>query len=330
MEQSGSLLQSFKQDQILNHDQGGLRIIVYGYIKLIPAILLLERAPFPIGPKHITEIIGNLKIVKNLGVNDIYHWYMANTDLSQTLKDANISTSQSFADISIKLIYPCTDQLKQKYSKQGKRMVIETPSVYRERVLPYISQKIRSGTLDWVENIITGRNEVDDVIYRSPSGHNGDEGLILLPDLNWDRSTKENLHLLGLPERRDFWSIRDLKKKHVGWLRTMRKSFLEATVKAYDWVEFDQLKIYVHYQPTYYHFHVHIVHVASEVGNTQAVGKAIGLESIIESLELMDGDPEHGIEQMTLHYTVGEASELWTEVFEPLKRSRTDREPPQY
>ncbi|RKF75179.1 m7GpppX diphosphatase [Golovinomyces cichoracearum] len=324
MEFSESLLQSFKQDQILNHDQGGLRVVVYGYINSAPALLLLERAPFPIGPNHVTEIIENLKIVKNLGANDIYQWYMAKTDLSQILKDADISSLQFFADISVKLIFPCTDQLKQKYSKQGKRMVIETPSVYRERVLPYISEKIRSGTLDWVENIITGRNEVDDVIYRSPSGQNGNEGLILLPDLNWDRSTKESLHLLGLPERRDFWSIRDLKKKHVCWLRTMRKSFLEATVKAFDWVEVDQLKIYVHYQPTYYHFHVHIVHVASEVGNTQAVGKAIGLESIIESLELMDGDQEHGIEQMTLHYTVGEASELWTEVFEPLKRSGTD------
>ena len=40
----------------------------------------------------------------------------------------------------------------------------------------------------------------------------------MLPDLNWDRKTMESLHLLGLVERSDIWSLRDLKKKHICWL----------------------------------------------------------------------------------------------------------------
>jgi len=172
-----------------------------------------------------------------------------------------------------------------------------------------------------VWNIIEEKTEVEDVIYRTPKGRDGDEGFLLLPDLNWDRKTMEGLHLLGLVERRDIWSLRDLKKKHIHWLRDMRAKVVKATVETYPELEEDQLKLYVHYQPTYYHFHVHIVHVALEAGATQAVGKAIGLESIIEQLESMAGDQDAGMNSVTLHYTVGEASELWTEIFEPLKKN---------
>jgi m7GpppX diphosphatase len=75
----------------------------------------------------------------------------------------------------------------------------------------------------------------------------------------------------------------------------------------------------VHYQPTYYHFHIHVVHVQLEAGATQATGKAVGLESIMETLGAMTGDGEAGMEGVAMSYTLGEASELWTEIFEPLK-----------
>jgi len=121
-----------------------------------------------------------------------------------------------------------------------------------------------------------------------------------------------------------------LKKKHIPWLKEMKAKILEATVKTYPELEEDQLKLYVHYQPTYYHFHIHIVHVALEAGATQAVGKAVGLDSIISQLHSMGGDSESGMEQVDLTYGLGEASELWTEVFEPLKKRGTtsqSREP---
>ena len=197
----------------------------------------------------------------------------------------------------------------------------ETPETYTEKIRPYMLSKREQGRLNWVWNIIEGKTEVEDVIYRTALGQSGDEGFLLLPDLNWDRKTLEGLHLLGLVERRDIWSLRDLKKKHIPWLRHMRDKFIEATVKTYPELEADQLKLYVHYQPTYYHFHIHIVHVALESGATQATGKAIGLESIIAQLETMAGGSEAGMESVSLYYTVGEAGELWTEIFEPIKKT---------
>ncbi len=103
----------------------------------------------------------------------------------------------------------------------------------------------------------------------------------------------------------------------------MREKLLDATTGVYPEVERDQIKLYLHYQPTYYHLHVHVVHVALEAGATQAVGKAVGLDSIIGQLEVMGGGEEAGMDGVTMCYTLGEESELWREVFEPLKRSGT-------
>jgi len=203
-------------------------------------------------------------------------------------------------------------------------MVTETAQIYKEEVKPYMLSKREGGRLTWVYNIIEGKTEVEDVIFRTPLGQTpNDEGFLLLPDLNWDRKTMSSLHLLGLVERRDIWSLRDLRKKHVGWLRHMRARFLDATVKSYgeEGIEEDQLKLYVHYQPTYYHFHVHVVHVGLEAGGTQGTGKAVGLESIIGTLEAMEGDEEAGMERLDMCYTIGEASELWTGIFEPIKKA---------
>lgn len=297
---------------------------MYGSIDEKPALLILERAPFPDSEAHLGSIPSSLARLRNLGANDIYNWYMAR---SGSPSDAE-TRENFFADLKINLIYPCTETHIKKYSKQGVRFVTETPEIYREKIRPYMQNKREQGRLNWVFNILDGKTEVEDVIYRTePWGvAEQTEGFLLLPDLNWDRKTIDGLHLLALVERRDLWSLRDLKKKHVVWLRHMKQHLLDATVATYPSVERDQLKLYVHYQPTYYHLHIHIVHVALEAGATQATGKAVGLESIIETLEAMAGEEEQaGMDGLSMSYTLGEASELWTEVFEPIKSGTASR-----
>lgn len=318
-------------------DQAGRRVVLVGTVDAQPALLILERAPFPSSEAYIGALPSSLSRLRNLGANDIYSWHMALSGLPAA-DDGNAQTDGEvveglskeeagfFADLKINLIYPCTEAHITKYSKQGVRFVTETPEIYRDRIRPYMQSKRDEGRLNWVFNIIEGKKEVDDVIYRTKFGEAGDEGFLLLPDLNWDRSTLEGLHLLALVERRDIWSLRDLKRKHLPWLRHIKAKVLAATVATYPSIEPDQLKLYVHYQPTYYHFHIHIVHVALEAGATQATGKAVGLESIMETLRAMGGgsddddDDDKGMDAVSMSYTLGEASELWTEVYEPLKR----------
>ena len=128
-------------------------------------------------------------------------------------------------------------------------MVTETPEIYKNYVRPYMQRMRDEGRLNWVFNIIEGRAEQEDVLLRDPgkgSQDGEDERFLLTPDLNWDKKTLTSLHLLALVERRDIWSLRDLRKRHVEWLKHMREKVLDAVVRLYGELERDTLKLYVH------------------------------------------------------------------------------------
>ncbi|KAG9587153.1 scavenger mRNA decapping enzyme, partial [Aureobasidium melanogenum] len=307
-----ALIPQFKFEKLLNQDQAGRRIVLQGTIANQPALLLAERAAFDADESHLSTFTTSLSHIQNLGDNDIYRWYMAHSGAGQG----------NPPDLKINLIYPCTDQHLKKYAAQAVRYVTETPDIYRHHVRPYMQTKRDQGRLNWVFNILDGRTEQEDVLFRSPHDTTpDDERYLLLPDLNWDRKTLGSLHLLALVERRDIWSLRDLKKKHVPWLKSIVADIANTVSRLYS-IDSDMLKCYVHYQPTYYHFHIHIVHVSLEAGATQAVGKALSLDNIISQLATMAGDEEAGMDNVDLSFTLGEASELWTDVFLPLKEKR--------
>ncbi|KAF1839440.1 scavenger mRNA decapping enzyme [Decorospora gaudefroyi] len=308
-----SLIPKFHLTRLLNADQAGRRIAILGTITTQPALLIAERAAFPTSTAQLTHFPTSLRNIRNLGANDIYAWFLANANPHSSDDD-----DEQAPDFKLNLIYPCTDKHIKKYEQQRLRVVTETPQIYSKYVRPYMHAQRAKGALNWVYNIIQGRTEQEDVMYRE----SGDEGFLLLPDLNWDRKTMGGLHLLGLVERTDVWSVRDLKRGMVGWVKHMRERMVEATVGLYPEIERDELKLYVHYQPTYYHFHIHIVHVSLEAGSTQATGKAIGLENVISQLETMAGETEAGMQDVSLTYHLGERSELWEKVFLPLKEGR--------
>ncbi|EEH40200.1 mRNA decapping hydrolase [Paracoccidioides lutzii Pb01] len=306
-QEAESLIPKFKVERLLNQDQNDRRISILGSIDNTPGILIAERAAFLSDPDSIRAFLGALTNVTNLGANDIYRWYLASTGQNHV----------SPPDLKLNLIWPCTEQHILKYSAQNLRMVTETPEIYASYVRPYMQSKRENGRLNWVHNIVEGRKEQEDVILRVSDS---EEGFLLLPDLNWDRKTLGTLRLLCLVERRDIWSLRDLKKKHIPWLSRMREQVLDGVVKVYPDLERDQLKLYLHYQPTYYHLHIHVVNIMLEAGTTQSTGKAFGLENLISQLETMDGCLEAGMADVSLSYFIGEQSELWTNVFGPLKR----------
>ncbi|KAI1913593.1 hypothetical protein LOZ53_005325 [Ophidiomyces ophidiicola] len=307
---SAALIPRFQIRRLLNQDQNDRRITILGAIDGQPAILTVERAAFVPDLDALRAFHAALTNLTSLGANDIYRWYMASSG----------PTDVNPPDLKLNLIWPCTDQHVLKYTAQNVRMVTESPDIYRQYVRPYMQQKRENGRLNWVFNIIEGRKEQEDVLYRESDPQ---EGFLLIPDLNWDRKTISSLHLLALVERRDIWSLRDLKPSHVDWLKHMRQKLVDAVVKVYPELETDQLKLYVHYHPTYYHFHIHIVNVTLEAGSTQSTGKAFGLENLVSQLETMSGGLDRGLADVSLSFYLGESSELWTSVFGPLKRGET-------
>ncbi len=207
-----------------------------GKIDGLQTLLTAERAAFPSDFDKVKSIHDDIVNIQNLGSNDIYRWYLASSSI----------TDATPPDLKLNLIHPCTEKHIKKYSPQIVRMVTETPEIYKQYVRPYMQRMRDEGRLNWVFNIIEGRAEQEDVLLRDAGPPNADEGFLLTPDLNWDKKTLTSLHLLALVERRDLWSLRDLKRGHVEWLKHMREKILDATVKLYTGLEKDMLKLYVH------------------------------------------------------------------------------------
>lgn len=236
---ANGLITRFKYQKLLNQDSGGRRIILQGTISNEPALLLIERAAFNTDESYLNSFPRLVTHVNNLGDNDIYRWYMANS-----LPDGTLDQPTP-PDLKLNLIYPSTDKHVKKYSFQQSRIVLETPVVYAKYVRPYMQRCREEGRLNWVFNIIEGRSEQENVLFRSKEADEKDD-FLLLPDLNWDRETIGSLHLLALVDRRDVWSVRDLRKRDVQWLRHLRATLTKTVERLYEGVENDMLKFYVH------------------------------------------------------------------------------------
>jgi len=66
----------------------------------------------------------------------------------------------------------------------------------------------------------------------------------------------------------------------------------------------DQLKVYFHYQPSFYHLHVHFTHINYRA----AKGSGHLLEDVLDNLENID--PQYYAKK-TLSFCIKESTGLW-------------------
>ena len=71
----------------------------------------------------------------------------------------------------------------------------------------------------------------------------------------------------------------------------------------------DELRIYFHYQPSYYHLHIHFTHLKYAAPKT-LVGEAHLLEEVIDNIEHIDSD---FYQKKTLSFCLKDSSPLWLE-----------------
>ncbi|TXT08842.1 hypothetical protein VHUM_02970 [Vanrija humicola] len=210
-------------------------------------------------------------------------------------------TADSLPDLALKVIWPATDVHVKKYTAQARRVLRETPAAYASVVAPYIAS-FSPDRLEWVYAILEGRKEADRVLFRDEDPATG---FVLTPDLKWDGETLSALYLTALVQTREIRSIRDLTREHIPLLCRIEEQAYATAAERYG-VEKGQLRLFVHYQPSYYHFHVHIVHVHHEIMAGMAVGQAHMLADVINWLELSPPSPAPSLlAQMTFNYALG-------------------------
>lgn len=254
---------------------------VLAIIRIEKTALDVTAAPLLFSP----DASGLVQRAQLEGSTDIYSW------LFGWLGEGRES------DLKINVICPATDVHVRKYSRQQFVMVSETPELYEKVVKPYIAAFPSSRT-QWVENILNGTSEQNKLLHSSSE-------FIILPDMKWDLKTLSSLYLVAIAQDRTIRSLRDLRKRHVTMLQRIRDAAAHIVQEKYGLGK-GSLRSYIHYQPSYYHFHVHIVN-ANHVGFMgMSVGQAHLLDDVISLLELELDDGPGIYERITLTYNLGD------------------------
>lgn len=283
-----SLVPKFKLEKVLSTNPQTKTIVLLGSIDSQPSIITLEKS-------HFTEaVLSTIGAVRQITENDIYRWGLST--LSQDLS--------SNAGAKLNLIYPATEKHIKKYATQRFHLVSETPADYAEVVEPYIDTMV-GDRIKWVRNILFEGAEAESVVYRDDDLI---DGFVLLPDMKWDGVNLDSLYLVSIVNRTDIRSLRDLNVNHKTWLESINDK-IRSVVAGHFEINVDQLRLFVHYQPSYYHFHIHVVNIKHQgLGDGIAAGKAILLEDIIEQLQWLG---EKGFKKKTITYVLGENHDLW-------------------
>nr|CAD2203550.1 unnamed protein product [Meloidogyne enterolobii] len=178
------------------------------------------------------------------------------------------------------LIYPANAFDIQKYRRQEFFILYETPEDYKNITCNYLVETKQFENLKWVYNFLDKKSEEERIIYENPDKH---DGFILAPDLKWNGTNLDELYLLAVAHRRDLHSIRDLTPNELPLLENIRDECAKTIEEKYG-LKKSQLKMYFHYQPTFYHLHVHIVHIKYEAPGLSCT--SVLLDSVIENLKI--------------------------------------------
>ncbi len=207
--------------------------------------------------------------------------------------------------IKLTIIHPATLKHIAKYTKQERRIISETPELYKTIVEPYI-QANPASRIQWIQNILDEKSEMESLIF---ADRHPERGFYLLPDSKWDRRNISGIYLLAICKDASIRSIRDLcNEDHLALLKGIQAAIRDIVPQKYPDFSLHKLRCFIHYQPTYYHFHVHIVHVDMTDGVGALVGQAILLDDAIDNMTTFGLD---FYQRKTLSYSIGENHELY-------------------
>ncbi|GMM50637.1 5'-(N(7)-methyl 5'-triphosphoguanosine)-(mRNA) diphosphatase [Starmerella bacillaris] len=273
-------LDKFIVEQVLQTSEAEKLTILLGKVDDVPCIAKISRLPLP-----DFNINGKLplSVHEQLDANDIYSWGSGKVDEN--------------ASVYIECIMPATDTHIAKYKEAQRFVVRETPEMYTNTVKPYIETQ-RGDRIDWVRGILFQGVEADRVLFR-------DDQFVLLPNSKWDQQNVNNMSMLALVVQTDIPSIRDLTSAHIPLLEHIKSKSSEVISSKWNVPE-SQLKVFFHYHPTFYHLHVHIVHINNEQND---FGRSLLVDSVID---MLDSKP---IKDHTLTYFMSENHKLYNLLF---------------
>ncbi|XP_050549200.1 m7GpppX diphosphatase [Daktulosphaira vitifoliae] len=284
----------FKLKQILMNDTQRKMVAIEGSFEgsSEPAVVVMEKYGFDnISIMNICN--PSTKLVNDID-NDVYKSFSCVPQYNE-----NVFSNK------MDLIYPATQKHILKFSTQPLYLVQETSEIYQDITLPYILGN--SLSLQWVYNCLEYTSEKERIKYDTASENDKDDhinGFLLMPDMKWSGRLDE-LYLLAIIKRRNIKSLRDLTAEHLPLLKNILNKGLAAIYKLYG-IHSSQLRIYIHYQPSFYHFHVHFTYLMHNPPGINAE-KAHLLTTVINNIELQN----NYYQISTLNFVVKEGDSLF-------------------
>ncbi|XP_039620010.1 m7GpppX diphosphatase [Polypterus senegalus] len=266
-EQSGLTLDGFCTQTVLRESAREKTIFIHGKMggsthEGQEAVLILEKTPFR------EETLGELLKTSDLKLqmrNDIYSTY-------HLLPHAHLN------EIKMTAICPATEKHINKYLRQEIFLIQENSKDYKSITLPYI--QAGSFSVQWVYNILEKKAETERIVFEDSDP---ETGFILLPDFKWDQKQVDDLYLIAICHQRGIKSLRDLTADHLPLLLNIQQRGQDEIQKRYG-IPANQLRVYLHYQPSYYHLHVHFTALGYDAPGC-GVERAHLLSDVIQNLQ---------------------------------------------
>lgn len=211
------------------------------------------------------------------------------------------------------LIEPASERQIQRTSAQTRFVFLEESKELYARVTKGYIQSVldKQNSLSWLFNVIEGKKERERILFQN-------DIFLLNVDTKWRthpdcRSTPreewkghpstEDLYCLAIVKERGIASLRDLRGRHIPLLTDILDTGRKTIEETYG-VPKEELRVFIHYLPQFYHLHVHFTRLFNTHGS--ACERAHLLPSVIDNLTK---DPMH-YANANLYYTLPKSHHL--------------------
>ena len=230
--------------------------------------LVIIKPTSPAGFVHDAAELGAFVGTLDLALqrtNNIYRFF-----------DATIRHEMS---CPVEVISPCTAKQIRKHFDDDLAVVRESAAMYDAVTKPYVDG-IPPSHIAWLANILDGTKEAEFTLHSTSD-------VLLSRATDWTPSGNvRSLRCLAIFRHARLRSIRDLRGSDVAMLRAVRGEVLRVVRESFGANE-DELRLYFHYHPQFWHLHMHVTHW-SQTRSSEAE-RAHLLDDVIDHLE-RDGD----------------------------------------
>jgi m7GpppX diphosphatase len=203
----------------------------------------------------------------------------------------------------VNIICPAGDEDIAKYTTSNFMIVSEPYNTYKEITMVHINKSLGENKPDikWIDAILNGEKEQDRILHN-------DSKFVFVKGYGWDDTNINEFNGLILIRDTNLFTLRDLNKQHLALLYQIRSMIYSVMNEKYKMSK-NELRLFVHYLPTFYRFHIHVI--TNKITRGYTAGRIHFLDEIISNIELNEDYYQKG----TLVYELQEKSPLYQTIF---------------